>query len=150
MSESSNVEDLEVELGEHLLAMATMSAHFVAVAEVAGVDASEINRHLAAVAEQTGLEFWITDENGDAYLRSNTGVRFRFSPDPIVHPQASAFWPVLTGEIAAYVQEAQVREIDTRVFKYAAVAGIDKPRIVQVGHEMHRPWQPALDLAHHH
>jgi len=31
------------------------------------------------------------------------------------------------------VQPAQKREIDNRVFKYVDVAGIDKPRIVQVG-----------------
>jgi hypothetical protein len=31
------------------------------------------------------------------------------------------------------VQPAQKREIDNRVFKYVGVAGIDKPRIVQVG-----------------
>lgn len=133
-------DDHEVELGEHLLAVATLCAHLVAVAEAAGAPAAEINRHLAAVAEATGLEFWITDEKGYAYLRSRTDVRFRFNPDPAVQPQASAFWPVLTGELKSFVQEARVREIDDSVFKYAAVAGVDKPRIVQVGAEMNRGW----------
>jgi methyl-accepting chemotaxis protein len=32
------------------------------------------------------------------------------------------------------VQAAQKREIDAKIFKYAGVAGIDKPRIVQVGY----------------
>jgi hypothetical protein len=137
-SEDANSGDLEVELGEHLLAMAAISAHFVAVAEAEGVRAREINAHLEAVAKQTGLEFWITDERGYAYLRSSLDVRFRFSPDPAVQPQASEFWPVLTGEAASYVQPARVREIDDRVFKYAAVGGIDRPRIVQVGREMRR------------
>ena len=130
------VDDREVDLGEHLLAVATVMAHFVAVAESSSVPAQEVNRHLEQISQQTGLEFWITDETGYAYLHSTPGVRFRFDPDPSVHPQASAFWPVLTGECDSYVQEAQVREIDTRVFKYAAVRGIDKPRIVQVGQEM--------------
>jgi hypothetical protein len=129
-------DETEIEIGEHLIAMAVMSAHFVAIAEKAGVGAREINEHLAAVSHQTGLEFWITDEQGYAYLRSSAGVHFRFSPDPAIHPQASAFWPVLTGERESFVQEAQVREIDSRVFKYAAVGGIDKARIVQVGCEM--------------
>jgi hypothetical protein len=31
------------------------------------------------------------------------------------------------------IQEARQREVDDRVFKYVGVAGIDKPRIVQVG-----------------
>ena len=42
---------------------------------------------------------------------------------------------MLTGERSAVVQEARQREVDTRIFKYAAVAGIDKPRIVQVGYQ---------------
>ena len=31
------------------------------------------------------------------------------------------------------IQSAQKREIDDQIFKYVGVAGIDKPRIVQVG-----------------
>ena len=31
------------------------------------------------------------------------------------------------------IQEARKREIDDRIFKYVGVAGVDKPRIVQVG-----------------
>ena len=135
---SEGLSELEVELGKHLLSMAALGAHFVAVAEKAGVGPAEINSHLAAVAEQTGLEFWITDDRGYAYLRSNLAVRFRFSSNPLIHPQASEFWPVLTGELDSFVQDAQVREIDSRIFKYAAVRGIDKPRIVQVGCEMRR------------
>src|SRR5215204_6352763 len=113
---SERLDDREMDLGQHLLSMAVLSAHFVAAAEKAGVGPQEINSHLAAVAQQTGLEFWITDQSGYAYLRSNLEVRFRFSPDPSIHPQASEFWPVLTGERASFVQEAQVRELDNRVF----------------------------------
>ena len=66
-------------------------------------------------------------------MRSSRDVRFRFNPDPAVHPQASQFWPVLTGELTSCVQGARRGEIYDRLFKYAAVAGIDKPRIAQVG-----------------
>jgi len=128
--------ETEALLGAHLIAEATMAAHFVAVAEAAGLSHDEINKHLVDIAARTGLEFWITDEHGRAYLRSQPAVQFRFNPDPAVQPQASAFWPVLTGEVDFYVQDSHVREIDSRVFKYAAVAGIDKPRIVQVGVEI--------------
>ncbi len=48
-------------------------------------------------------------------------------------PQASAFWPLIDGRAKVVVQEARKREIDDRVFRYVGVAGIDKPRIVQVG-----------------
>jgi len=136
---NEGLSELEVELGDHLLSMALLTAHFVAAAEKAGVSTDEINSHLAAVSEQTGLEFWVTDEWGYAYLRSNLSVRFRFHPHPTAQPQASEFWAILTGERESYVQEAQVREIDHRIFKYAAVRGIDKPRIVQVGCEMRFP-----------
>jgi hypothetical protein len=38
------------------------------------------------------------------------------------------------------IQEARKREIDDKVFKYVGVAGVDKPRIVQVGvSEKHLP-----------
>jgi hypothetical protein len=128
--------DTEALLGAHLVAEAKLAAHLVAVAEAAGLSHDEINKHLAQIAANTGLEFWITDEKGRAYLRSQPQVQFRFNPDPAVQPQASAFWPVLTGEVELFVQDAHAREIDSRVFKYAAVAGIDKPRIVQVGVEI--------------
>jgi hypothetical protein len=48
-------------------------------------------------------------------------------------PQASAFWPLITGSKDIVIQGARKREIDDRVFKYVGVAGVDKPRIVQVG-----------------
>ena len=128
-------QDAEEIVGEHMIVEATIAAHLVAVAEAAGLSPDEINAHLQEIVDRTALdEFWITDESGHAYLRSNPDVDFRFNPDPGVQPQASEFWPVLTGQRPEYVQASRVREIDDQTFKYAAVAGIDKPRIVQVGY----------------
>ena len=62
-------------------------------------------------------------------------AEFTFSPDPEEQPQASLFWPLLTDEEEAVVQEAREREIDDRLFKYVGVGGVDQPRIVQVGFE---------------
>jgi hypothetical protein len=88
---------------------------------------------LADVAEQSGIdEFWITDSPGHAYL-TNTGVDFTFEADSSAQPQAAAFWSLIDGSDAIVVQEARVREIDDQVFKYVGVAGVDMPRIVQVG-----------------
>ena len=93
----------------------------------------EINAVLKTIAEDSTIEeFWITDSQGHAYL-TNTGVDFTFSPDPAKQPQASAFWPLLDGRKKIVVQEARKHEIDDRIFKYVGVAGVDKPRIVQVG-----------------
>ena len=115
-------------VGEALLA-----AQFVARAETSGMKPAAINAILKNVAEKSGVqEFWITDSKGHAYL-TNTGIDFTFSPDPAMQPQASAFWPLLTGAKQTVIQEARKREIDDRVFKYGGVAGVDKPRIVQVG-----------------
>jgi phosphoserine phosphatase RsbU/P len=79
-------------------------------------------------------EIWITDEKGHAYLRNITEINFTFSPDQEKQPQAHVFWSLLTGKNKSVVQEARQREIDTQVFKYVGVAGVDKPRIVQVGY----------------
>ena len=126
--------DSEATIGEHMLVEASIAAHFVAVGEAAGLSPAEINARLRSIVDRSVLdEFWITDEQGRAYLRSTPDIDFQFNPDPRVQPQASEFWPVLTGQLGEFVQLARVREIDDQVFKYAAVAGIDKPRIVQVG-----------------
>jgi len=127
--------DVEKAIGEQMVVEASIAARLVAVAEASGLSPDQINAHLQAVTDQTVLdEFWITDESGHAYLRSVPEIDFTFSPDPNVQPQAHIFWSLLTGERQTVVQEARQREVDTQVFKYAGVTGIDKPRIVQVGY----------------
>ena len=127
--------DVETAIGEQMVVEATMAAHLVALGEAAGVSPKEINRRLKQIADDTVLdEIWITDEKGHAYLRNIADVDFTFSPDPKQQPQAHAFWPLLTGKTKSVVQEARQREVDTQVFKYVGVSGVDKPRIVQVGY----------------
>ena len=127
--------DVETAIGEQMVVEATMAAHLVAMGEAAGVSPKEINRRLKQIADDTVLdEIWITDEKGHAYLRNIADVDFTFSPDPKQQPQAHAFWPLLTGKTKSVVQEARQREVDTQVFKYVGVTGVDKPRIVQVGY----------------
>ena len=72
-------------VGEALLA-----AHFVALAEKAGMTRDANNAILKSVAERSAIqEFWINDPAGHAYL-TNTGVDFTFSPNEAKEPQASA------------------------------------------------------------
>jgi hypothetical protein len=126
-------DDLEAVVGRHMVAEALLAAHLVAVAEKAGLGAAEIRAILKDVADHSAIdEFWITDREGHAVL-SNREVDFTFSPDPAVQPQASAFWPLLTGGAEVVIQKAQKREIDDQVYKYVGVRGVDGPRIVQVG-----------------
>lgn len=126
-------DDAEEIVAQHMVGEALLAAHLVALAEKAGMSPQEINAILKDVAANSGIdEFWITDETGRAYLH-NEEFEFTFSPDPANEPQASAFWPLLSGEKKVVIQEARKREVDDRVFKYVGVAGVDKPRIVQVG-----------------
>ena len=125
--------DCETTVAQHMVGEALLTAHFVAAAEKAGMTQSEINAVLKSVAEKSGIrEIWITDSAGHAYL-TNTGVDFTFSPDPGKQPQASAFWPLINGSKDVVVQRAHKREIDEQILNYVGVAGVDKPRIVQVG-----------------
>ena len=123
--------DIDNAIGEQMVVEATMAAHLVALGEAAGVGSKEINRRLKQIADNTVLdEIWITDEKGHAYLRNMTEFDFTFSPDPRQQPQAHVFWPLLTGKSKSVHQEARQREIDTQVFKYVGVKGVDKPRSV--------------------
>jgi adenylate cyclase len=126
--------EVEEMLGGQMVAEARIVAHFVDAAEKADFTPEEINRRLRQLADTTVLdEFWISDEKGHAYLR-NIDVDFTFSPSALEQPQAHVFWPLLSGKKDQVIQEARQREIDDQHFKYAGVAGVDKPRIVQVGY----------------
>ena len=144
-------EEVEDAIGDQMIAGATITAHLVSVAEAAGLSTDEITVMLQDIADRTVLdEFWITDESGYAYLRTEQGVEFTFSPDAEEQPQASAFWPLLTGEEMTVVQEAQRREIDEGIFKYVGVAGVDQPRIVELGTSADLLDQLAADMGPAH
>jgi hypothetical protein len=127
-------------IGRHMAGQAMLAAQFVASAEKGGMTADQINAVLKNIAANSAIEeFWITNGSGHAYL-TNTGVDFTFSRDPAKQPQASAFWALIDGSKKIVIQQARKREIDDKVFKYVGVAGVDKPRIVQVGvSEKHLP-----------
>jgi adenylate cyclase len=126
---------VEAVIDDQMVVEATLAAHLVAVAELAGLSPDALTARLQDITARTVLdELWITDETGHAYLHTVPDIDFTFSPDPSQQPQAYVFWPLLTGERAVVVQEAMQREVDTQVFKYVGVAGIDRPRIVQVGY----------------
>ena len=136
---------LDATLDGPMMAQARIAAHLVEAAEAAGYDPPRINGILEDITRETVLdEFWITDEQGFSYLtnvRDAAGVPvpFRFDPDPAVQPQASKFYVLLDAPLDGgdfITQPAQVREIDQQVYKYVAVGGVDKPRIVQVGNAL--------------
>ncbi len=130
----SQLEDI---VGAQMVVEATLAAHLVDVAENrAGMAPDEIKARLRDVVESTVLdEFWITDEQGHAYLRTVEEIDFTFPSEPGERGQAHEFRPLLEQERGLVVQDATPRDYDGRTFKYAAVSGIDGPRIVQVGLE---------------
>ena len=121
---------------EHMVAEALLTAHYIDAAQKAGLSPQEINATLTSIADETIItEFWISDSNGRIEFTNVQGVEFAFPTDPDAGTQAAPFADLLTGAESVVVQDAQPREADDALFKYVGVAGIDQPRIVQVGIE---------------
>lgn len=133
---------VEDAIGDQMVMQARIAAHLVAVAEQKrdpGMAPADINRHFEEIVrfarEQRGFdyEFWVTNESGKVYLGSE-GKEFTFEPD---QPQAGVFLRLLDGRsdhADVIVQESRKREIDSHIYKYAGVSGVDRPRIVEVGY----------------
>ena len=75
----------------------------------------------------------VADEAGQIAFTNIPGTGFAFPTDPDAGTQAAPFAVLLTGDEKVVIQDAQPRELDAAIFKYVGVAGIDQPRIVQVG-----------------
>ena len=101
-------------IARHMVGEAMLAAQFVAAAQKNGMTPDAINTALKDIADKSAIEeFWITDSSGHAYL-TNTGIDFTFSADAAKQPQASAFWPLITGAKKVVIQNARKREIDNR------------------------------------
>jgi two-component system, sensor histidine kinase and response regulator len=141
---------VEEAIGDQMILQARIAAHLVATDEKAGMSPAEISEQLKQIAsfakDQRGFdyEFWITDSSGKAYLKTER-VDFTFKPE---QRQAGKFLPLLesgTQHKDFVVQEARQREIDTFVYKYVGVSGVDKPRIVQIGYKANSLLQEVAD-----
>src|SRR5262249_6685748 len=98
--------DCEDKIARHMVGEAMLAAQFVAAAER---NQHRINGILKEVADNSAIqEFWITDSAAHAYL-TNTGIDFTFSSDAGKQPQASAFWPLITGAKKVVIQNARKR-----------------------------------------
>ena len=121
-------------VSKHMVAEATLAAHFVDAAVKAGMDRDAINAVLKRIADETVIsEFWVSDENGEIAFTNVGGVNFAFPTDPSADSQAAPFAALLTGDQTVVVQSAAPRILDGANFKYVGVAGVDQTRIVQVG-----------------
>ena len=121
-------------VSRHMVGQAMLTAHFIAAALKAGMSKDEINAALTKVAAGSAIsEFWISDEQGRIEFTNIPGTSFKFPTDPAAKSQAAPFAALLDGSKTVVVQGFQARELDAKMFKYVGVAGVDKPRIVQVG-----------------
>ena len=124
----------EREIGLQMAAQSTLTAHFIAAALRAGMSEDEINSTLAQVAGSTVIdEFWVSDEAGGIAFSNVVGSDFKFPTDPTNRTQAAAFATLLTGEEKVVIQTTRPRQLDSKMFRYVGVSGIDSARIVQVG-----------------
>ncbi len=121
-------------VSRHMVAEATLAAHFVDAALKAGMDRDAINAVLRRIADETVIsEFWVSDENGEIAFTNVEGVEFTFPTNPASDSQAAPFAALLTGDETVVVQGAAPRVLDGATFQYVGVAGVDQTRIVQVG-----------------
>ncbi len=121
-------------ISEHMVAEALLTAHYIDAARKAGLSQQEINAVLSRIADKSIIsEFWVSDANGRIDFTNVPGVKFTFPTDPGAATQAAPFADLLTGSESVVVQDVQAREVDGALFNYVGVAGVDQPRIVQVG-----------------
>ena len=134
LAETMNKRSAHDPVGQHMVAEALLTAHFIDAAREAGRSPEEINAVLASIAERTALaEFWVTDLDGRVVYTNIAGSTFRFPTNSAAGTQAAPFAALLDGSRMVVVQDARPRESDGQVFRYVGVAGVDEPRIVQVG-----------------
>ena len=116
-----------------MVAAAMLAARYLDAALRSGMGKEEIDGVLAQVTRDSGVsEIWITDEHGRIVFGSGD-LEFTFPADPAAASQAAPFAALLLGTESVVVQEPRPRDVDAAVFQYVGVAGVDRPRIVQVG-----------------
>jgi adenylate cyclase len=127
------VEDI---ISQHMVVAATAISELVAVAEKCGLTTKQINERLTRIDDKTILdEVWVTDGKGFSKLHTGHSPDFQFKPSAAEQPQAHEFWDLLTGAKSVVIQPVQKREVDDQRYKYVGVAGVDRPRIVEVGYK---------------
>ncbi|MBK1839027.1 SpoIIE family protein phosphatase [Azospirillum sp. YIM B02556] len=130
-------QEVDALLSERLLSEATLTAHLVALAETAKLAPRALNDRLKQIAEAGGPdEMWITDNRGRAYLHNLPGPDPVFGQDAKAGPRHGAYAGLLNRSPASLASEPAME--NGKLMKFAGVAGVDKPRIVQVGADVRR------------
>ncbi|WP_448189958.1 HAMP domain-containing protein [Azospirillum sp. sgz301742] len=126
--------EAEAAVAEQMVAQAALAAQYAASAEAAKLPVKAVADRLKSVVDGTALkDILVTDSRGKVVLGSTPGQDFTFTPDG----KTAAFYGLLGRNPAVVVQPAARRE-DGRTVKSVGVAGVDKPRIVQVTADVSR------------
>lgn len=117
-----------------MVVQANLVAHYIDAALRGGDTAERIDGVLSAITGETAVsEIYVTDGEGNIEYTSHPEVDFMFPTNPEAGTQAAPFARLLDGSATVVVQKPRPRELDAAVFQYIGVAGVDQPRIVQVG-----------------
>lgn len=118
-------------LADQIVAQASVAAELVAMGEAARVPAKTINERLRAAADAGTIEeIVVTDPRGRIVYRSRPVADAGYGAD--AGPAEQPFTTLLKGSTTPVVRPAQRLEAGGPVIKPAAVAGVDKPRVVRV------------------
>ncbi|MFW6188984.1 MAG: PP2C family protein-serine/threonine phosphatase [Planctomycetota bacterium] len=123
----------EFSVGQQMTAQATLAAHLVDVAENgAGMSPRQIRERLEDVTRRTVLgRIRVTDETGRVYLYGGEEGGGGAPPQP-----PPEFRRLLEDREGSVVQPGHFKRDADEGYRYAAVSGVDKPRIVQVSSEV--------------
>ena len=84
---------------DHMVAQATLVAHYIDAALKAGMAPDEINATLAGIAGATVIdEFWVSDENGAVAFTNIAGSSFHLSHRPRRRHPGGPFCPPAAGQ----------------------------------------------------
>lgn len=126
--------DVEVVIGDGMLAQAYAIAHPYDLARRAGVAPHAFNMRLQEIAARTGLdEIWITDATVAVVASSLPEIDASLAEDAEL-TRAPLLQPLLTGQRFSVVSGALERTLDGRTFKYAGVRAVGHGGMVLVGH----------------
>ncbi len=124
----------EAAIGEQMVGQAALAAQFAALAEAAKISPKAASDRLKAVIDGSSIiDVTITDSRGKATLYTAPNGDVTFTADG----KGAAFHGLLNRNPPVVTQPAARRE-DGRTIKTVAIAGVDKPRIVQVSADTRR------------
>ena len=116
-----------------MVAAAKAAALYLDAALSSDLSKEEIDHVLGGIVRQHGMsECWVTNEHGHIVFGSRD-TDFEFPTDPAAQGQAAVFTILLRGGETTVIQDPQPRDEDGAIYQYVGVAGVDQPRIVQIG-----------------